>query len=242
MTDLAGETHLFKAVTWTDLARMLDQLAEEEQMREAGLQHTEVTDLMQGQLFIQTPGLALRMARVLELRFNNPGAVAYLRSGIPQGSHAATPEAGAFLLGLRLVDASTGACRFVRYPRVKRAPGWQENVRQVLVELLNDVRSDRVSERNYPIVDTLTDLLTLGADDIDGAPTPAPQYHPAGAARPDAAAPGSFPDPWDVLDDVQSASALSIQWDEIKPAGISLPVWMSGIASLALILSILLAR
>lgn len=238
---MAKEAQRFEAVSWTDLLTALDQIAGEEPMRQAGLQFAEVTDLVQGQLFIHTPMLALQMARVVEIRFTALGAVAYLRTGIPVGRDQAELEAGAFLLALLRRSPATGEWAYLRYPRVKRVPNWRANLRRRIAEILNDLECERVDARELPAAAGLPDLLRPEGDDLENdlirTPRPEPTLTeqlwspkpPEGEAR----------DRWTSGGEV---TAAGLQWTRLQPAGISVPVWMSGILSLALILAALLAR
>ncbi len=228
MAELAKCTSSFEALTWADLWETLEGLAGEGPIGQAGLRFAEVTDLVQGQLFSQHPIVALRMSRVVELRFTAVGAVAYLRTGIPVGQESATPEAGAFLIGLRRYEPETGTYGFLRYPRVKRMPTWRQNLKRRLREILDDLEAGAAADPTRE-AQSLAELMTAEKDDLEADLT---WQGPSAESQV----------PWSPAEAGGLPAAQGNRWGDLEAAGISLPVWLSVITSLALVLAVLGGR
>lgn len=230
---MADQNRAFTVYTWTELIETLAAIQQEGPMQEAGMRVEEVTDLVQAQLFRDQPLLALRMARVVEVRFAAPQAVLYLRTGIFAGSERAEPEAGALLPALRVVDPETGACGFVRQARVKRGATWRQNLRRRLRDVLRE--SD---QPHLTATYSLTEIMTPEADDLE-ADLALP--HLSAGTRSRSAVPQAEGD--DLLDGLIGGDVLAAAtpgWSDLRPAGVSLPVWMSVTAALSLVLTLLL--
>jgi hypothetical protein len=213
----------FAVLTWSDLIKSLESMQQERAMLAAGMTFSEVTDLVQAQLFRDQPLLALRAARVIEIRSVDPEVVLYLRTGIPVGTELATLEAGPFLPAIRTLDNEDGECRFVRHSRVKRGDNWRQNLRRRLRESLRGLPTETVTY-------SLVDIMTAQSDDLEADLTVS---QPARSTN-------SIPTTSPATGSDQSAVFRTADWGEIQAAGISLPVWMSAITSLALVLILLL--
>lgn len=244
VTDVAKEAQRFEAVKWFDLLTALEQIAGEEQLRQAGLQYSEVTDLIQGQLYFDDPTLALTMPRIIEIRLPATEAVALLRTGIPVSADCASPEAGAFLLALRRQETETGDWIYLRYPRVKRMRNWKANLRRRLLDLAHDTGAGRETVRSMPTSETLREFLRPEADDLEidlvheteaAAGWPAKAEAHAGVARAEAPT---------IIDSTPAHGpgflAGATGWGNLQAAGISLPVWLSVLVSLVLVLAAIL--
>jgi len=221
---MSRRNNRFARLTWKDLIAALESIQNERSMQEGGMTFDEVTDLIQAQLFRDQPLLAMRAARVVEIRCTDPGTVIYLRTGIPIGSEAATIDAGAFLPAVRILDGADGACRFIRQPRVKRGDNWRQNLRRRLRKSLREVETRSSTQ-------SLVEFMTPENDDLETdlilqrfTQSPKSEIEPKPELQMD-----------------QAVLIGTSHWEEFKAAGISLPVWMSAITSLALVLFLLLS-
>lgn len=225
---MAKHTASFTAVTWADLMETLEQLSAEGPLQEVGTRVAEVTDLVQSQLFSQHPMLALRMSRVIELRFTSLSAVAYLRTGIPVGQESASPDAGAFLLALRWFNHQTGEYVFLRSPRVKRLANWRQNLRRRLRDLCDDLQEGTAFHARRE-ARSLAELLEVENDDLEaGLDWTKPKE--GGSTL------------WTSVQAGRQVSAAHMRFGDLQAAGVSLPVWVSVFTSLGLVLAVLLGR
>lgn len=241
---MAKEVQPFAAFTWSELAQELNVLSGEEALRQADFRWTEVTDLVQGQLFQLRSILALQMPRVIEIRLKT-GAVAYLRTGIPVGDEGAALPAGALLLTLRKTGES-GEHHYRRYPRVKRGPNWRSSLRHLLLLLVRDVTEDRPLRRGIAVVPDLLGWIEPETDDLEADLAP-PRRRRSTARSEEPLVQEPDPDHESQGLRLQAAGGAAMDWitwswTDLQPAGISLPVWLSGLLSLALLLAALLVR
>ncbi len=223
---MSERNQLFAVLTWSDLIETLESLQHERSMQDAGMTFCEVTDLVQAQLFRNHPLLAIRAARVIEVRCAQSGTVLYLRTGITVGSDSAAPEAGAFLPAIRVLNDQDSECRFVRHSRVKRGTNWRQNLRRRLREILRSGSSHGVDQ-------SLAEIMTPEGDDLEVNLIPPPFPHSALNITERTVVAKSSPE--------QTVAIGTSHWVDVQAAGISLPVWMSAITSLALVLMLLLS-
>lgn len=239
---MVKEAQPFSAFTWSELAGELNALSGEAALIQSGFRWAEVTDLVQGQLFQLRPILALQMPRIVEIRLS-AGAVAYLRTGIPVGHEAAALPSGALLLTLRSAGEAGEPC-YRRYPRIKRGPNWRTNLRHQLMLLVRDAVEQRPLRRGISVVPDLVGWIEPEEDDFESDLTP--------PRRRRSAAPSEEPAPFPAEQEpegqglrLQAAGGAAMDWmagpwNDLQLGGISLPVWLSGLLSLALLLAAVL--
>lgn len=238
---MVKEVQPFSAFSWSELTGELDALSGEAALVQAGFRWAEVTDLVQGQLFQLRPIWALQMPRVVEFRLND-GAVAYLRTGIPVGDQFAALPSGALLLTLRSAGESGEPC-YRRYPRIKRGPNWKSNLRHQLLLLVRDAMENRPVRRGISVVPDLLGWIEPEADDLESDLMP-PRRRPSSLSE-EPAQRGSDQEPDGQGLRLQAAGGAAMEWmtgswSDLQPGGISLPVWLSGLLSLALLLAAIL--